>query len=368
MNLAQSWTIWLDDPFGQRLALLDNLSAMRLARIANDTGAFEITISPEYDALIRQDCIVEFWRTPQGGAAKFVSACFIRKFRRYQAGGMELTMIAGPDQNELLKTRIVAYPASSAYAKKSDYADDMAKEIVRQNLGSSATDTDRRLPAVFTVAADTGSAPLTDKSFSYRDVLRVVQDLTDASWQAGTALYFDVVPLLVSDSQIGFEFRTYIDQPGADRTETVFGLEFGNLTDAELELDYTGEKTVVYVGGQGLGEDRDVVEREDAERAAASYWNRREAFYNASGQVSTTSGLEAAGDVQLALSRPRLRFSGRLLDTDQTRYGVDWEHGDRVAVTYRGFQADGVIRSTEFALTGRGGEQINSKLELEALL
>jgi hypothetical protein len=368
--MRSRWEIWLDDPRGQRLALLEQAVEFYIQRSANEVGAFRVLLpGGVYDHLIRDDGLVEYWRAPWGGQLKLLGVGIIRKITQADDdNGVEYTAIEGPDQNDLLDRRIVAYAAGTAYTDKSDQADDLIKAIARENLGSSSTDADRNLSALsFTVGGNVSLGPNVEKKFSWRNVLAVMQDVAEAARQKGTELYFDLVPSVVSDSVIGFEFRTYINQIGLDRTEdsdnpVFFGKTWGNLQNAKMVIDRMEEVTVMYGGGQGEGSDREIVEVEDTIRSDDSPWNRREAFADARNE-RTTAGVTDKAKSELEKGRPLVRFSGDLVDTRQTRYGLHWEYGDRVTCSHRGRQFDGMIRAIKIGMSSSGEEEIEARIE-----
>jgi hypothetical protein len=361
-----TWQIWLDDPFGNRLALLDGLLSLSVSRVANDIGSWQVALPGDFDKrLIRLDGMVEFWRAAEGGTLRLVRVGFIRKLNSAgDADGNNILVISGPDGVELLNRRISAYAAGTAYVDKSDQADDLIKAIVRENLGSLAVTAARDLSGMnFTVAPDWSLGPTVEKKFSWKNVLGTIKDVADASREAGTELYFDVEPVVISETQIGFELRTYTGQIGMDRTGSAyFGVEWGNLASPKLEQDFETEVNYVYAGGQGEETDRLIVQVSDSARIGASPWNRREAFADARNE-DTVNGVTAKGNEVLEAGRPRMRFSGTLLDTEQTRYGIDWDFGDRVTAMYQGLQFDGMIRAVRLELSVDGEETVDCKVE-----
>ena len=363
-----NYEIWLDDPTGRHMILIDQVSGMRAVKVTGNAGAIVLTLPSIYDPYIKLDGIVEIWRKGEGGTLKLFNAYFIRKWVYSDEGGIPVTKITGVDGVHLLSRRIVAYAAGSANADITDYADDMAKTIVRAAATTAATDADRRWDALgFTVAVDESAAPSIAMAFSYRNILEVLYDITQASRENDTRLYFDVVPIPQDNGTLGWQFRTHTGQPGIDRTgadQIVFSPEWGNLKNASLTFDHADEVTVVYSGGQGMDEQRIVVEVEDVTRAGSSVWNRIEAFYNCSGQAETTAQVTAAGQAELSTLRPRLEFIGVLTDVPSVRFGVDWQFGDRVIVSYRGYQFDAVINAVELSLDGSGMETISGGFEL----
>jgi len=372
MGLKSRWEIWLDDPKGQRLALLERAVSFWIQRVENEIGAFQVVLPGSvYDNLLRLDGMVEFWRAPAGGSLGLEGVGLARVFDYADdENGLEYTVIEGPDQNDLLGRRIVAYAAGTAYASKADYADDLIKAIWSENYGSSATDSDRDLSGLgLSVQADSSLGESITKGFSWRDALKTIQEVAQASAQAGTAVYFDLVPYLVSNSQIGFRFMTTTGQLGIDHTASsgspaFFGKMWGNLNKGRLRVDYWDEATVVYAGGQGEGSSREIVELEDTNRSKASIWNRREIFADARNE-STTAGVTAKARAVLEENKPRKTLGGDLLDTPQTRYGRDWHFGDKVTIDHRGQQYDARVTSVRVGLDSNKAEIFEARYEVD---
>ena len=89
----------------------------------------------------------------------------IRKWAYSRTGESSTLTITAYHAASLLKRRIVAYNADTAYSKKYDQLDDMMKAIVRENFNTLATDTTRRITTYMMVQADLSLAPVQDKAF-----------------------------------------------------------------------------------------------------------------------------------------------------------------------------------------------------------
>ena len=358
--------IEVSTPAGVRIAQLDQWLKLGYARVVNDIGTLVLELDPDSDAsMFQRDSRLGVWRN---GALDTECVWFVRKVKRVLAASGERRLrVTAYSANELLRRRIVAYNAGSAQAQKSDYADDMMKEVVAENLGASATDTDRRWSTYLTIAGDLSAGQDIDKAFSRRNVLTVLQELADASAEAGTNLYFDIV----TPTPGALVFATYTGQRGDDRTiatgaPVLFSPELGNLADGELEEDYANEVTVVYAAGKGEGDEREVVEVEDTARSGASLFNRIEALRDAR-NAETTAELTAEGNGFLKAGRPRLLVGGSIVDTPQCRYGVEWKWGDKVTVQFEGRQFDAHINSIQVAISD-GNETIKAILKTEDTL
>ena len=54
------------------------------------------------------------------------------------------------------------------------------------------------------------------------------------------------------------------------------------------------------------------------------------------------------------------------LDTRGTRFGRDWNFGDKVVARYRGFEFDAIIRAVTISVNGQGEETVQARLEWES--
>lgn len=358
---------WLTDNTGTvTLALLDNLLSFQYVRVQNDIGAWWVELPADFDLdLVQVDGRVGFWR---GWGPGTLSLDFVGLIRRIvhvlDKDGLETLVIGGPCANDILVRRIVAYAAGSAQAEKTDEADDMILDIFGENFLADATDADRELQNYgFSKEADNAVAPSITKAFAWQIALKAMQDVAVAST---SIVYFGLEPLSESE----FEFRTRVGQWGMDRSDNLssaflqFGPEWGNLENALLEYDYTEEVTVAYAGGQGEQSEREIVEVEDATRSGRSPINRREAFADARSDA-LTAGVTAAARRRLTDGRPRLRFRGDLLDTEQARYQRDWKFGDKLPVTFRGRQFAGPVLAVQVGVDREGKETIKARVEVE---
>lgn len=359
-----TWEIWLDDASGRRLRVLDKVLEFGLTRVVNAPGAFSVTLPQSFKReWVAPDYMLEFWRN---GALLGVGV--VQNIVMRDQGGQDLIILSGGDQLVLLDRRIVAYKAGATYASGTDNADDLLKEIVNRNFTSNASDADRSWTANgLTIAADASAAPSMTVSFAYRNVLDLLQDICAASAAAGTELYFDLVPSVQADNTLSFIFTTYTGQPGADHTGNdlvVFSKEWGNLEAPEIEQDYTEFRSVAYGGGQGEGASRYLVEKEDTGLSGLSTWARAEMFVDVRNE-SAGAAVDSRTLAKLQEMRPRLRFSGYLLDTPAARYGIAWSFGDRVVSEYRGLSFDGLVNAISFSVDNEGAETITARIEVE---
>ena len=369
-----NYELWLTDDHGLRIALLDNMLALTCSRVTNAIGWCAIDLPTDFDtSLVAPDRMLQVWRQPSGGALSLWRTYFLRRWSWQTRGGEETLLLEGPDTNDLLRRRIVAHYNGSTEAAQTDYADDMMKTYVTDAIadGTNPVPTaGTRVWADLSVAANLGDGPTLTRGANWGRLLLasgggLLVDIGNAAREAGTEVFFDVVPDAVGGNSITFQFRTYTGQPGMDVSDrVVFDQERGNLVDPFLEYDYSEEINYVYAGGQGEGEARNVQQVYDTDRYNASQWNRCEAFADARNQT-TDNGVREAGRALMREGRPRRRAGGIPLDTQGTRFGVDWDFGYKVKDRYRGLEFDSIVRSVVLRVDGDGEETIQARLEYE---
>jgi hypothetical protein len=368
--------IWLCDPAGVRISCLDYATEFEYALVCNDRAPFRLKLPARFDRnLIRLDSIVEIWRGHEPGTLRLDYCGFVRSWTLSDDVGSDFTEIRGYSLLDLLRRRVVAYAAASAQAAMTDQADDMIKAIVKDNLGSDAIAA-RDLTSVgggVTLQADLADGQSITKAFSHKNVLEICQEIADASRQAGTEVYFDLVPTVTNTGTGGLAFvlQTFTDQRGADRTAdsdapVYVGTAWGNLQNGSLEYDYSDEINYAYVLGQGEEASRETAEVSDSGRMGMSIWNRCEGAKDARNvQLGQAAQLTGDGNTFLEENRPVFRFGGDVVETPAFRYGRDWFHGDRVTAEYGGKQMDAMIRTVTVGRGSDGQETITARLEVE---
>jgi len=376
--VPSNYEVYLCSDLGSKLKLLnDTLHELEYVRVVNDYGAILVTLNGYIDsALLQKDRQIQVWRRPPGGSLALDALGFLRWWSLESDGGERFTVLKAYDPNELLTRRIVAYDADDAKASFSDNADDGMKDIFNENFIGGVTDTDRSWAANdLTVQGDLGAGVSMEKAYSWRAVPDILRDVNEASRTDGTEVFFGVVVTGVdANNKPALEFQTWVGQPGQDRTQSggspvIFGEDWGNLLDPVLEFDYREEVNYVYVAGQGEGANRETAEVSDTDLISGSAWGRREAFKDARHvDIGNSAELTDEANTRLAEGRPRVRFTGSLIDSPQSRYGLDWHFGDKVTVQHAGYEFDGIIRSVRVQVDRDGLEEVDARIEAEITL
>lgn len=356
----------LSTPAGTALTLDLRYSTVEYSLVEGDVGALTVEGPLVYPlGWFERDCQLKVRRsvyggTPylEGGAVWLLQAwSFI-----VAESGERLYRLTALHVNSLLARRIVDAAAGSAQASKTAAADDLIKAIVSEQF-VSPTDTTRTMP--ITVGPNLSAAPSISKAFAWRNTLEVIKDLCAASAENGTYLGFEVVP-----SGTSFQVVTYVNQRGLDRTadqRALFSLERRNLASGELTYDYTGVATRAIAGGQGEGTLRAVQRASDSGASAASPYALTEVFRQAAQSTSSAQVLDEA-EAELWARRGRVRFSGSAQQVAGSLYGVDYQWGDVVPVSFLGQDIACRIATVRNRVQRGQGEQLDIRLSSDTVI
>ena len=78
-----------------------------------------------------------------------------------------------------------------------------------------------------------------------------------------------------------------------------------------------------------------------------------------------TDALTGEANTYLAENRPKMKFTGDIVETPAFRYGHEWWFGDRVTVVYIGIERDALVNKIQVTRDDTGQETITARLEYE---
>lgn len=370
-----SHELYLTDDKGHRLTgpngqvVLDDIYGGTFSKVANKVAPCNIQMPIAYYDLMKLDRMIQYWRQPTGGRLSLFQVYFIRYWRARKRNDSWVLDVIGLDPLDLLRRRRIINYAGSTQTDKTDYADDMMKEIVDEQMVNDASDPapdwgSRDWPD-YSIQPDSSDGPSITMAMAWKNTLDACQSIAEAARSEGTEVFFDVVPI-VTPTGITFEFRTKTGQPGQDvSAKVVFDEELGNLWDPELIFDAREEENYIYAGGMGQEADRNVQQAYDAARINVSQWNRCEGWAYASFQRVDNGVLQSANS-RLDAKRPTKILKGRAVDMTGTRFGLHWNWGDRIKARVLGEEFTTIVRAVTIELDDRGRERVDPQLEYEA--
>lgn len=371
---APKYEVWLYNPEGTRIAFIDRFSALSFSRAFGTIGRFSMTLpySVEFATLVNPYNMIHITRTPHAGQSRLEFGGFINRIEYADQNGQDNLILSGVDGIDILKSRIIAYRSGDAKASYSgSYTSFAIDQTIDNQLGSIATDTLRNIKSYGFYIQGSGAigigAPINMK-FAWKNLLDVINNMCAVSYQKGYPIYYDIIPI-VDNNRAEWVLVTFADQLGVDRSYTgssvtLFSKDFGNLENSRLVYDYADEITYAYVGGEGEAAARELGTAYDADRVYRTPWSRREKFVNFSSQENATALTDRA-EQAVREGKPRITFTGNLKDSLQTRYGLDWHYGDKVAIKYLNKSFTGLVNAIAISLNERKQEIVTARVEAE---
>lgn len=393
--MSATYELWLTDDSGKRILLLSDAAFFSYSRVVNGYGTLQVGLPyrpfrEKVYPVFAPDRRIEVWRSPGPGIPMRCEGIFLLrqpKIYTRETDNIDIIEFYGRSPLDLLSRRWIIQAAGTAYTAKTDEVDDMMKAFVREQMlwGSAVDesgnqDNTRAYPdREFSVQADLAQGPNLSRRFADRNVLDVLKELRDTSFQlhdddpTNRKIYFDVVPhdlkgfnIYILDEEtglpmegeeagdflldeqstgidyrMGFQFQTFADLRGVDRTGggLLFSVPNGNLKGPFYSKNHFEEKNSLIVKGSGRGESRETRVVDDLARVNASRWNRCEDMTEASYEVDDTE-LESVGAAKLKEGKPVEELFATFLnipgseDVPRCLYPIDWDLGDLVRAWY----------------------------------
>ncbi len=347
------------DQDGNFIADRNNFVSLDMNLLVNDFSSCELPFGDPDLKLYNSLEEDQRWAITRKGYALGKGDWILRgKSKAVNEDGLRVTTVFLTTALEAATSPIVAYQADSPQAKKNQPLDDMMKAIIRENSGSLSVDTDRNVSQLISVQPNKGLAPTAEKGFSRQRILPLLQTISDLSAQLGTQLFFDVVAI-----GAGWQFQTYIGQPGTDRSNSLtFSLEQNTLLSASLKTDYLGSANVVYAGGNGEKSSRKIQIAKAQDRIDDSPFGRlRESFFG-DGNLGTLPLILSAAQGELYDLRPREILDARINVFSNNDLGVHWFPGDRILYSLDDHFAEAVISPVRIVVSPESEETITANL------
>lgn len=301
--------------------------------IVNEISAATIVLSGQYSGNLDEDTRIEIYR--DGSLVGDTQFFVIGASLKLGADGSYTTEIQAAGAMVILSWPVVNYAPGLLQSHHTDYAGNIVKQLVRQNIGSLAADSGRDMSARLAVQADTDDGAAIVLDVGWRRLLDSIKEAAALSAESGTAIYYDIVK-----SGNTLELQTFAGQRGTDRsTAVVLSPERGNLTNVSLAKDYSPAASRVIVAGTGQELWRNVVEVANTAQANNSPWGYiKEHFYSTDRATTTTEAVHF-GEAYLNLNANKVTLSGTPLNIGSLAYGVDYRWGDKITIEFLGYIA-----------------------------
>jgi hypothetical protein len=366
METSYKYEIRLADQSGNEIKTLVSFNNLKLARVVSDVGNLELKI-PSWDDYdnFKPDSRIGVYRSVAGEPPKLIGETIwiVTGRKRIRRKRQKYLVVYASDANLILQRRIIAYQAGTAEAVQTNQVTDLLTHIVRDNLGSDATDTSRTV-SVISLAGFTTLGPIISKSFPYKNLLTTLQEICQSSYSSGTYLAFDLVALDLNN----FQFRSYPNVRGVDRRyesavqPVVIDADL-NLGDFELFEDYSNNANVIYAAGQGESTARELVTLVDSSRNYSNI-GRVEKFVDARNN-STTALVTAEALSALRNYRPKRSFVAEFIQSEDMLFGRDINFGDYLPVQVENLVLDCRIDAFALELDESGLETVKIVLRAD---
>ena len=328
-------------------------------------GQFTVRIdgNDERIDLFGLDYQLEFWRRDTRGGLDWYRDFegFHRSLELSQdQEGREVFVSRGRGYNDMLAAEPIRYYTGSDYVCKNGPVETVAKAYVDENIGPAATAPPRVSSGVMpglTVQAGGATGAIWEGCRS-GNLLDALVELAD--WGPGDFMIIGTGPAT-------FEFRWRDVRWGLDKTQgngvrppVTFSPGNRNATNLRYNYSRLDEVNVVYVLGQGTGENR-AVEVVTSGAENDSPWARRAVARDA--RDATDDMLPARGYATLYEQRAKRTMSFDARQTVACRYGRDYGLGDLVTTEFRGTTLDQKIIGMRVAMNSDSVETVQPEVE-----
>jgi len=250
---------------------------------------------------------------------EYHKAFIVEKVELQLAGNEVKYHIVATSINTLIRDFITIPPALSAYDVRTGTREAVVRAWVDANCISPADSARAQYPIMLGASQSLGET-ITDQT-RYgnlaEEITRVLQ-AEDLGWR---------LELDIPGSRFVFKVLKGVNRTAGQTINgrVLFGLKYGNMAGFRSVEDTTAAKTVVYAGGQGEGEARQIVKLD-----GSGPGRKKEAFVDAR-DADTPDKLNERAAQAVAEGAPINSFEFEVLDR-QFRYGQEYDLGDYVTV------------------------------------
>lgn len=301
---------------------IDDYESLQFARGWTEAGEFTIKINwnkPHAQEFIRNRVILLGIDNTKAGIILEVNKSFNEGGK-----GSETVIAKGKEIKHLLSRRIVVPPAGFERYEINDVAETVMKTLVTDQCGSGATAS--RVFAMLNVVGDQsrGGAYL----LSSRYTKTVADDLAACSLATGVGWLLN---FNTSTNKFDFDIGVGVDRRTTQNTNpwAVFSKDYDSARSAEFVSSEISYKNLVYVGGQGQGADRLVLQAYTS--AEPTDIDRRELWVDAR-ELDNENDLTDKATAALTQNSFTEYVDGQTLAYCPIQYQRDYNLGDLVTL------------------------------------
>lgn len=378
--MSASYEFWLTDDYGRKIAYLDKYSFASYSRTTQGFGTIQFgTPYDEYfqkvPDIFKPDWRIDVWRSPEENFPMRREGSFLlRKFSIYQRAedGLRIISLFGRSPLDILRrggVYLADVSVTEPYFKKTDFADDMMKEVIDEAINIYAAFDPPT--GEFFVDGPASLGPVISMDLKNMTLLEAFKEIKADTFTRNSIspsdrkIYFDVVEgETLSNGGFGYIFKTYADLRGADRTGSglIFSPENGNLASPKYSEDYLDDVTAVSIAYPTPGSADTFFYDERYLSRWNTIWNFRE--------VGPSDNGENVANIIYDRNRGIKEMNCVFLNTpggvNQPRslYGVDWDMGDLVRAQFANKSVDAEVKIIYVAVDQDGKETITGRNEI----
>lgn len=305
-----------------KTSIIDWATSVIWVKRFNDAGEFEIYIPASTDLLELFTDQTLVTRDDEETVMIFEKI----KLTTDAENGDYLT-ISGRSIESIIERRII--PKQTNFSGKSELC---IRKFLNDNI-ISPTDTKRKIDLV-KLGNVQGFDETIDKQATGKNLFDTIKEICVA-YEYGFKFRF-------SEGKFIFDLYKGTDRSldQTENTHVIFSPQFENLGNTEYSHDITTFYNSAYVGGEGEGKDRVIV---NVVSQSAQGLYLREMWVDERSTSSNTEDAELTpiqyqtvlrqqGKEELENAKETTEFSGEILDINQYVYGVDYGLGDKVSI------------------------------------
>ncbi len=338
----------------------------------NHTLTYILSVNDERLDLLRDigpDYIYTIYRTDPNTFAKTLVYEGFHQTRVDQAlaDGVIMVTLYGQGYTSLLNRRVCIPITSEDQDERSGVAETVMKQFVTFNI-FVPTDPDRAAPN-FSVEPDLGRGNNVEYSARYTNLMTVIENLSeDGNLCFGVvgAYNADGTPLLFQfqTREIWGDDRRINSTNPAKETPCFFNYENKNMDIPILTYNFSEEKNLVYVAGQGTGNQRIFLELENLTATALSPFARKEAYIDSRG-ANTQNEILTVGRSYLEKNMAKNTLTFNLRQQESIQWLRDFNLGDIVTAKYFDHLQSKIVREVH-ATVATGEETVfPERIEIE---
>jgi len=316
------------------LAEIDNYESLIFTRRYYKLGEFELHINinkNNADMLQKDNIIIIGNNGHKAGIIRY------REIKVDENGKQsEILIVKGSTLSSFMGRRITIPPEGQAYDQINSQAESVMKHYVTANC-VAPTDIKRRIPELIT-GIDKGRG----KIISYQSRLKQLDIELEAislTSEVGWEIFLDLTnKKYVFDIIMGRNLTASQDI----LPPVIFSVDFDNIKSQHFVDSSINYKNKGYVGGQGEGENRSLIEVGDDVNGL----DRIESFIDAR-DINENESLVQRGEQKLRENSEIATFESEILPNNSFKYGIDWDIGDIVTVLNRSWNVTLDSRITE---------------------